>query len=183
MSAGPITLAPMEATTLRYRPATVRDALIASEVVAKAAAAFANFTPPGWRPRSPLLAEPELHDILSRGYVKTRLAFSGSAAVGVAGWQPARDTTEPRDPIPGRAHLWAFFVVPDWWGKGVASELLEWATTGMADSGYESAQLWAVRDNARARAFYEREGWLAAGPERHSPELNLDLVLYERTLD
>lgn len=36
----------------------------------------------------------------------------------------------------------------------------------LATDGYPSAVLWVVSENARARAFYEAEGWIADGTER-----------------
>jgi GNAT superfamily N-acetyltransferase len=169
-------------TDVRYRPVTQRDALIASEVVATAIATYTEFAGPDWRPRDAIQDEAELHDKLGRGNVHARLAFADGAAVALAGWQQARTETEPREPIPGRAHVWSLFVVPAWWGTGIAAELLEWIVTGMADSGFETAQLWTARDNARARRFYEREGWTTNGTNKFSPELNLDLVFYEKAL-
>jgi RimJ/RimL family protein N-acetyltransferase len=33
----------------------------------------------------------------------------------------------------------------------------------LAEEGYNSAMLWVLADNPRARRFYEREGWRADG--------------------
>jgi GNAT superfamily N-acetyltransferase len=86
-------------------------------------------------------------------------------------------------PRPDRAHIWSLFVARALWGSGLASELLDWIVTGMRDSGFASGQLWTPRDHGRARAFYEREGWTAApGRAEFSPDLKLDLVMYERPL-
>ena len=110
------------------------------------------------------------------------LAADGTAA-GFAGWMPATIRGAPEERIPGRAHLWTLFVAPAWWGTGLAAALLAWAVEGMRDSGYTGAQLWTPSEHARARRFYEREGWHASGRREPSPELGLDLVLYERELD
>jgi hypothetical protein len=37
-------------------------------------------------------------------------------------------------------------------------------------------------EHARARAFYEREGWTAASPPFYEPMLGLTLVTYRREL-
>jgi putative acetyltransferase len=48
------------------------------------------------------------------------------------------------------------YVHPDWQGQGVGPQLLAIA---LADG--QPKQLWAFAENARARRFYEKRGWLA----------------------
>ena len=48
-------------------------------------------------------------------------------------------------------------------GTGLASELLAEAERQIAAAGHDVAWLAVVTGNARARAFYEREGWRDAG--------------------
>jgi GNAT superfamily N-acetyltransferase len=168
---------------IRFRPATARDAHVIAGVVAAGFATYTAFAPPGWRARHAIQEEPELHVRLSRGDVHGRLALSDAgAAAGFAAWMPAATRGAVREPIAGRAHVWSLFVARDWWGSGLATALLDWCTTGMRESGYATAQLWTPRDQGRARAFYEREGWSASGAVEFSPDLQLDLVLYEREL-
>jgi len=47
---------------------------------------------------------------------------------------------------------------------------------------YETIRLYTPHGAARARAFYEREGWELAGPAFSEPLLGLDLVEYRRPL-
>jgi GNAT superfamily N-acetyltransferase len=72
------------------------------------------------------------------------------------------------------AELRSLYVVPDAWGSGVASALHETALEWMKRRADE-AFLWVAVENARARRFYEREGWGADGEIRESslgpPEL------------
>ena len=56
------------------------------------------------------------------------------------------------------AVLHALYVLPAYWGQGLGSRLL--AAAGPV------RELWVLRDNARARRFYERHGWRADGTER-----------------
>ena len=170
---------------LRFRAATPRDATVVARAIRKSTASYAEFAPRGWHQRTPFREEAEVHDTLSRGDTHARLAVTATEnlVVGFAGWRPATTQDERRDPIPGRAHVFALFVVPDHWGTGLADQLLDWIVTGMRDSGYTTAQLWTPRDNSRARGFYERKGW-TADDERatFNPDLGLELVLYERGL-
>jgi GNAT superfamily N-acetyltransferase len=167
---------------VRYRAATPRDATVVAALVADGFSTYRDFAPPGWQPRKAIQEEPEIHERLNRGDVHARAALAGGALVGFTGWMPAITRREPREPIPGRAHLWSLFIARDWWGSGLAGALLDWSTTGMRDSGFDTAQLWTPRAHARARAFYEREGWTGPSRAEFSPDLRLDLVLYERDL-
>jgi GNAT superfamily N-acetyltransferase len=167
---------------IRYRAATARDTATIAAIVAAGFATYRDFAPADWQPRKALQEEGEIYDRLIRGDVHARVAFHDSAAVGVTGWLPAFTWTPPRRRIPGRAHLWLLFALPGWWGTGLAHHLLAWSTTGMRDSGFDSAQLWTPRDNSRARAFYGREGWTYAGDDTFNRDLQLYLVRYERTL-
>jgi len=54
------------------------------------------------------------------------------------------------------------------WGSGVAGALHDRAMTGMHELGATEATLWVVAENARARRFYEREGWSADGETKPS---------------
>jgi ribosomal protein S18 acetylase RimI-like enzyme len=79
---------------------------------------------------------------------------------------------------PDRAHLSRLFVVPAHWGSGVAAAL---HAEALALAGSDEMSLFTPTDNPRARRFYEREGWQAAGTSRHA-ELGLELTEYRRAL-
>ena len=51
------------------------------------------------------------------------------------------------------------YVAPASFGSGVATELLAEAERQVAAGGHEVAWLAVARGNARARRFYERQGW------------------------
>jgi GNAT superfamily N-acetyltransferase len=67
----------------------------------------------------------------------------------------------------GTAELRDLYVVPEVWGSGVAAALNETALDWMRRRANE-AILWVGEGNARARGFYEREGWRADGETRES---------------
>lgn len=61
------------------------------------------------------------------------------------------------------------YVVPEGWGSGLAGRLHDEALRLLAADGATSARLWVLKDNARARRFYERRGWRPDGSERVVP--------------
>lgn len=80
------------------------------------------------------------------------------ALVGFAMMGPDRDGL-------GIGELYAINLDPDAWGKQGGRALLEAAMRALAELGHHEAVLWVVRDNQRARRFYERAGWTADGAE------------------
>ena len=56
------------------------------------------------------------------------------------------------------------FVLASARGTGVATELLRTGTDAIRAAGHDVAWLAVVAGNARARAFYERQDWVDAGP-------------------
>lgn len=62
--------------------------------------------------------------------------------------------------------LSSIHVDPEWTGSGTGTRLLDEAVKWLANAGYETATLWVVEDNHRARRFYENQGWGADGTRR-----------------
>jgi RimJ/RimL family protein N-acetyltransferase len=54
---------------------------------------------------------------------------------------------------------------PAVFGRGAGLAVHRAALARLAAEGHRRAVLWVVRDNPRARRFYEREGWCADGHE------------------
>lgn len=59
--------------------------------------------------------------------------------------------------------VWMINVSPEAWGTGVGQPLFDRAVEGLSDAGYTEAVLWVLEGNARARRFYERNGWQPDG--------------------
>ena len=58
----------------------------------------------------------------------------------------------------GRDELYALYVHPDHWGTGAGQALIERAEAALAET-CDEATLTVLTGNARARRFYERNGW------------------------
>jgi GNAT superfamily N-acetyltransferase len=110
----------------------------------------------------------------------------GSDPVGHIAFTPARRRTPGRPwatspATPGLAHLWQLFILPAWWGRGVAPLLHDAAIEEMRARDYQSARLYTPALHARARRFYERRGWLPTG-EQWNNHLTLMLTEYRLAL-
>ena len=64
-----------------------------------------------------------------------------------------------------RGEVYGFYLHPDAWGSGAASALVARCHEYLRDEGFTEAVLWVLRDNPRARVFYEKSGWSATGLE------------------
>jgi GNAT superfamily N-acetyltransferase len=69
----------------------------------------------------------------------------------------------------GRGRLQRLFVRKRAWGSGVAQELHAAALETLRRQGADSASLWCLADNPRARRFYEKHGWRLNGSEQVVP--------------
>jgi GNAT superfamily N-acetyltransferase len=61
--------------------------------------------------------------------------------------------------------LWMLNTHPDAFGTGVSGAVHAEALRRLGVAGHHEAVLWVVRENPRARRFYEREGWAADGQD------------------
>jgi ribosomal protein S18 acetylase RimI-like enzyme len=61
--------------------------------------------------------------------------------------------------------IYGFYVHPDHWGSQVANELMDATLSALIDDEWPTARLWVLKDNGRARRFYERHGWHVDGAE------------------
>jgi ribosomal protein S18 acetylase RimI-like enzyme len=66
----------------------------------------------------------------------------------------------------GWGEIFAIYVDPPHWRLGMGGGLLSAGETQLAEDGFERALLWVVESNERARAFYERQGWVKGQPFR-----------------
>jgi GNAT superfamily N-acetyltransferase len=85
------------------------------------------------------------------------VAFSSFGPAGVirhhgSGVQPRR-----------LGEIYGFYTHPAHWRRGVGRVLMERSVEGLVAAGFEHAILWVLRDNPRARSFYEAMGWTCTG--------------------
>jgi GNAT superfamily N-acetyltransferase len=157
------------------RAARPEDAESIAETLQAGFDGYRELAPPGWRP-------PDTRSAAEIARVRARLAEpstwamlaeDGGLVAGHAGYLP-------QPGVPGSAHLWQLFIRPPWWGTGIARALLQEAVAAAAGEGYARMRLFTPRDQARARAFYEREGFEHTGWEAFEESIGLVLVEYAR---
>jgi RimJ/RimL family protein N-acetyltransferase len=75
---------------------------------------------------------------------------------------PSRDP----DADPATAEIIALNVNPDHWRHGLGSKLTAFVLDRLRVQGFRSVTLWVLRDNVRARRFYEALRFQPDGTER-----------------
>jgi GNAT superfamily N-acetyltransferase len=96
----------------------------------------------------------------------------------------------PRSPAAGgspggrplAAELYALYVAPDHWSTGAGRGLMDRVLTETRAEGHSRIILWVLRDNRRARRFYERAGFRRKGAEHPSYFAGEPEVRYVRDL-
>ncbi len=77
-------------------------------------------------------------------------------AIGTASICPARESA-----MEGWGELISIYLLPGHWGMGKGQLLLHNALEELRKQGYEKVYLWVLAKNARAIAFYEKNGFVA----------------------
>jgi GNAT superfamily N-acetyltransferase len=142
---------------------------------------YLTFATAGWEP-PPLEDEAGwMFERLGHPDVWCRVAEADGEHAGHVAFMPATLAHSPSDE-PGLAHFWMLFVRESHWGTGLARELHGEAVREAAAHGYSSMRLFVVAGQTRARRFYEREGWTAAGDPLDDNDFGLPIVEYRRAL-
>lgn len=98
--------------------------------------------------------------ILGEGTRTTLVAEGDGRLLGFASYGPSRD----EDAEDGDLELYAIYLDPESWGRGVARDLMRTVLSDVPDGVPMS--LWVLAQNERAQHFYRRHGFQADGVER-----------------
>jgi GNAT superfamily N-acetyltransferase len=167
------------------RRAGVEDVDAMLENVRAGFDSYVDFAPAGWTPPRMTDERQRMIDMLSDQRTWALLALIDGQPAGHVGMHPARQRPAGGGPegwqsqrvIEGMAHLWQLFVLPNWWGAGVADVLHREFMAEAVSQGYRHARLYTPAAHERARRFYERRGWRSIR-EQLNPELGLALAEY-----
>lgn len=88
------------------------------------------------------------------------------------------------DPTRRAGELFAIYVDPGRWGRGVGRVLIADARDRLGRDGFLEAVLWVLVGNARAERFYRADGWLPDGQRRREQVwgVTADEIRYRRGL-
>ena len=167
--------------SISFRAATVADAEALARGVVEGVEGYRAFAPPEWSPPALATEIEHLRERLADDEVWCLLAEAGGEVVGQITVLPAARAGRPVDE-PGLAHLSNIFVRQDMWGSGLARSLQAAGRDAARERGFEAMRLFVAVGQARARRFYEREGWVRTGDEFYDPVPGLVLLEYRLAL-
>jgi ribosomal protein S18 acetylase RimI-like enzyme len=86
--------------------------------------------------------------------------------------------------ISNAGELYAIYVHPDSWHRGVGRMLIHDARRRLAEHGFSVAVLWVMVGNERAERFYRSDGWAPDGQRRlqEVQGITVDEIRYTRPL-
>jgi GNAT superfamily N-acetyltransferase len=163
------------------RPATPSDAEQVIALLEEGFEGYRPIAPPGWEPPDANAELERLRTFLGNDEVWCLIAEEDGAPAGHVAIMPARLHPRQSDDA-GLAHFWQLFVRPRWWGTGLATELHAEAVREASARGFTSMRLFTPAAQARARRFYEREGWTAAGEPADDLDIGMPVVEYRRAI-
>lgn len=94
---------------------------------------------------------------------RTLVAEDRGEVIGFLAAGATRDEDLDSERVAG---IYALYLDPDHWGRGVGRALMERALREMALMGFQRAVLWVLITNERARGFLEAVGWAPDGVTR-----------------
>ena len=159
------------------RPARPADVEALARMVVDGVADYPSFAPAGWTGPSASEEAAHLRELLADERAWCLVAEAAGAPVGQVTILPATIAARPTAE-PGLMHLRNLFVRRDHWGTGLARELVRAAAGEARERGFAQLRLFVAEGQARARRFYEREGWRAAGEPFFELAAGLTLVEY-----
>lgn len=168
-------------TEIHFRLATVDDVEPLARGVIEGVEDYPAFAPAGWTAPSLEAEVDHLREALADERVWCLVAESDGELVGQITVLPAAGAPHPVDD-PTLAHVSNLFVRRDFWGAGLAGDLHRAAVDAALECGFEELRLFVAAGQARARRFYEREGWLVAGDAFDDPTPGLTMVEYRYRL-
>ncbi len=144
-------------TTFKVRPATLRDAKNIAELhnatVREAFKALITDTP---IPVVPLdKRQAYWREAIEYSEPQVQVALDDDKIVGFVGFDRCRDKGTP----PTMGEIWAIYVNPAYWAKGVGLALWDAAREGLQEEGCTHVCVWVPIANERALRFHELAGF------------------------
>jgi len=97
-------------------------------------------------------------DILAKQESRTLVVHSSLGVSGFVSFGHWRDDIGSRND----GEIWALYVTPAEWSKGVGSALLKSAVQGLRSIGRHGVYLWVLAENHRGIRFYQNFGFRPA---------------------
>ena len=126
--------------SIRY--AKIEDARILGEIHSQS-----------WKVAYKGIVPDEILDNLTVG--KRQEYFEDGIAAGLMCIGKCRDEDKSND----YGEIGGIYLLPQFWNKGIGTELISWGINELIYRGYRKISLWVLEENLSARKFYEKIGF------------------------
>ena len=144
-------------TSIKVRPATLRDAKAIAELHnSTAQETFKSLLSNRSMPLPPV--EKRLtfwREAITYSEPQVYVALDEDMVIGFVGFDRSRDKGTP----PTMGEIWALYVAPSYWGKGVGLTLWDAAREGLQEEGCTHVSIWLPLASERALRFHELAGF------------------------
>lgn len=93
----------------------------------------------------------------------------------IAWWDGSRD-----EDMPDHAEIICIHSLPDHWRKGYGTQMMDRLLADISAAGFRKVMLWVFTENHRARAFYEKSGFVST--DKVKPTLGTTELCYTKDL-
>lgn len=142
-------------------PAALEDARAVAQIhVAAWRCAYADIVPADYLAALSVdRREAMWKEAVASGQSDVLVAREGGVMLGWISFGACRDDDAPA----GQAEVWAIYVDPRHWSRGVGRALWQRARDRMRAQGYSACSLWVFPGNAQAIRFYRAAGFAPDG--------------------
>ncbi|MGE5613271.1 MAG: N-acetyltransferase family protein [Bacillota bacterium] len=92
---------------------------------------------------------------LSKKWEEDAIIYKEDEAVGFICIGECRDADKPG----AYGEIWGIYLLPEYWGMGIGSVLINWGINELKKRNYSKVTLWVLEENINARKFYEKIGF------------------------
>ena len=100
-------------------------------------------------------SEEKFRKFYEKGISQYYLMYADEKPAGILVYSKSYD----KDADDKTADLGVLYFLPEYWGRGLGAELLRHGIEEISMAGYERITLWVLEQNARARKFYDKNGF------------------------
>lgn len=142
---------------IKVRAPSARDTKPVADIHADASrAAYEGLVPDTHFDASTLEKRQDFwRDAIEDGEPQMLVATIDDKVVGFVGFDRSRDAGTP----PTLGEIWAIYVAPSHFGRGIGQALCEAACVGLQDEGCTHVMLWLAVKNMRAIKFHSAAGF------------------------
>jgi GNAT superfamily N-acetyltransferase len=142
---------------VQLRAASVEDAAAIADIHVSAWRAAYRGVVPDEHLQNLSLEKRQLYwsSAIANGEPVVRVAVEPNGIVGWIAFSRCRD----RDGSPESGEIWAMYVSPSSWARGIGRQLLAQACSELQHLGFKCVSLWVLLKNERACRFYSKAGF------------------------